>query len=512
MPLGSTLIRALCAGVATVMGGLCVMGGEGVAPGVAVDIREFSGVCQGGNYPEELHAVVGWNRHDVSWQHHEPKPGEVNTAYLDKIEARFAKDRALGRTVLPMLGYAAEWAMVSEFDVDISPFQRRRYTRDADGKYRVDTFSRERDDAAWGSAVRAEISVRARAPLAPGHVAAWERYVETVVRRLMAPPCNLEYFQIWNEAHPTSSFFHGSPDAYMETIHLPAARVIRRLGGKVVYGGWPCAGPVRDFVDLLDRHQAWDTLDVLSVHYYPLPAMAYLDRAMKARGVSPKGIWQTEFGFVPDPNFVANNYPRVLRWSLDRGWRTPHDYKLFFFAQGSPDDPKAYGFGRCLMRGPRLTGHGQALSTFASLLGGGSVAAYDAVETSPPLAPELDERLSAMEAFQVGQRIVLALHLIANNTASIFYDRNGDGDTLHLNHDEPVLRITLPALSMDRVESIARVGQFGPRLDITARARPEGEGLTFTVPVREARTAPDDYTAMPVGVLPQTFYVDIVTR
>ena len=35
---------------------------------------------------------------------------------------------------------------------------------------------------------------------APVDVEAWKRYVDAVVRKYSAPPYNLRYFQIWNEA------------------------------------------------------------------------------------------------------------------------------------------------------------------------------------------------------------------------------------------------------------------------------------------------------------------------
>ena len=44
---------------------------------------------------------------------------------------------------------------------------------------------------------------------------------------------------------------------------LPAATIIRKYGAKVVYGGYPCNGNMAHFLEVLDKHQAWDTLDVL---------------------------------------------------------------------------------------------------------------------------------------------------------------------------------------------------------------------------------------------------------
>ena len=76
----------------------------------------------------------------------------------------------------------------------------------------------------------------------------------------------------WNEAHPVSGFWEGDLDSYMTRVHLPAARIIRELGGKVVYGGWPCCGSLKELTTLLDKHDAWSTMDVVDVHYFGLNA------------------------------------------------------------------------------------------------------------------------------------------------------------------------------------------------------------------------------------------------
>jgi hypothetical protein len=55
----------------------------------------------------------------------------------------------------------------------------------------------------------------------------------------------------------------------MQRVHLPAARIIHEEGGRVVYGGWVCIGPLPELFSLLDRHQAWASIDVLDVHYLP---------------------------------------------------------------------------------------------------------------------------------------------------------------------------------------------------------------------------------------------------
>ncbi|CAB3776312.1 hypothetical protein LMG28614_00189 [Paraburkholderia ultramafica] len=95
-----------------------------------------------------------------------------------------------------------------------------------------------------GYSPRWNASVPGDSGSAPNDVEAWKRYVDAVVRKYSAPPYNLRYFQIWNEAAGKLSggllqatFWHG-PDFnadekrsgpyeramqdYVERIHIPA--------------------------------------------------------------------------------------------------------------------------------------------------------------------------------------------------------------------------------------------------------------------------------------------------
>ena len=324
-------------------------------------------------------------------------------------------------------------------------------------------------------------------PLAAEHVKDWEEYVRRVVTFLRRPPYDVEYFQIWNEAHPLSGFWDGSMDVYMQRVHLPGAKIIRELGGKVVYGGWPCCGTLKEFVTLLDKHQAWDGIDVLDVHYFPLSSWQYLYDAAKERGHRDKAIWQTEIAFTDDPGFVGNSYPRFLHWALAHDWNRPDKYVLFFFAYGSPDDPKAYGYHRTCYSGKDLSHHGMSIQTLGALLAGQKLRLYGPVTSSPPLKPEIDERLGSLEAFSVENRIVVAVHLSANNTGSILTDGNDSLDSSHLSHGEPGIMLTLPDITAAQVVKAERCDIAGQRLDLTEALQPvaDGRGLKVPVPIRD---------------------------
>jgi hypothetical protein len=183
---------------------------------------------------------------------------------------------------------------------------------------------------------------------------------------------------------------------------------------------------------------------------------------------------------------------------------------LFYFAQWSPDDPKAYGYQCTLFSGERLSIHGQSLATFGQLLDGGSITLFDDMETKPELKLCLDERLSGMEAFKVENRIVVAIHLLESNSAKIYADVKA-GNTTHLAMDNPMVSIILPTIAMQKIAKVERIGMCGWREDITGQMSKKGDGVEINVFVREkANDGQSDYIAMPNDKLPQVFYVNVV--
>ncbi len=342
--------------------------------------------------------------------------------------------------------------------------------------------------------------------LPPENVGDWERFVEHVVAFLAKPPYNVRFFQPWNEAHDQfTGFWCGGLDEYMKTIHLPAARIIRKYGGKVVYGGYPCCGSLKRLLQVCDQYHAWDTLDVLDVHYMPLSAWAYLyPRVIETHKAD--GLWQTEVGFTRNPAWVPNDFPRFFHWAITHRWATDR-YRIFQFAYWSPDDPKAYGYQRCLLSGNHLSRHGRALVTLGRLLDGAQVTDYPAWRTQPLLRTEINENLSSAEGFRQGARIVLAVHLAKNNDAAIFTDWNLTLDTMHLDWPYTRLRVWFPKLSAAAVTAAARVGIYGARLPL--RIQPDGPGIRLDVPVCDGdpRERKDNRAAKVA-----TFYIVLACR
>jgi hypothetical protein len=190
---------------------------------------------------------------------------------------------------------------------------------------------------------------------APRDVTAWERYVDAAVKKYSAPPYNVTHFQIWNEAggrmsggQPQASFWHGpgyngnptldkpyerAMQDYVERIHIPAARIIKRYGAFVVYGGWPDQGGIDAFVEWLEYRspslnaRMIDWVDYLDTHYLGVDALTPLYDRYVAKG-KVKGLWQTEIGdrYMIDPHYLPTYFFRFAVWALEHNWNNPDKY------------------------------------------------------------------------------------------------------------------------------------------------------------------------------------------
>ncbi|MEM5287895.1 hypothetical protein ACFQ3P_04950 [Paraburkholderia sabiae] len=190
---------------------------------------------------------------------------------------------------------------------------------------------------------------------APEDVSAWEKYVDAVVKKYSAAPYGVRHFQIWNEAAgrlsgglPQATFWHGpkfdkdehrsgpyeqAMQDYVERIHIPAARIIRRYGAYVVYGGWPDQGGL----DNLDKWLAFksphlnarmaDWVDYLDTHYLSVSDLDGLYERYVRQGPA-RGLWQTEIGdrYMIDPHYLPRYFFEFAVWALARNWDDPDKY------------------------------------------------------------------------------------------------------------------------------------------------------------------------------------------
>lgn len=440
---------------------------------------QFLGVNQGYPKPEGPDRYLTSYRQDLPWGDLQPEgPGKWNEPYLADWGKAVLEHRKFGAERMPVLLYTTGWAARKKawsFTVAGKRYDVQAWAPGQDVNTRQATVT----DLATGKVENSKLDA-GRMP--PERVGDWEAYVERVVSFLSRPPYNVRYFQIWNEANDVglTGFWNGTMDDYMETIHLPAAKIIRRHGGKVVYGGYPCNGSMEHYLGILDKHRAWDTLDVLDIHYFPLSAWQCLyDRV--SRDKRRLAIWQTEVGFVPTPIWVPNNYPRFFHWAISHDWK-PDRYKFFQFASWSPDDPKAYGYNCNFYRGETLTFHGKALMTLGGLLEAPVVKPYTAWETWPRVKTEIDEGKSSVEGFDCGDRIVLAIHLADQNGAAMFTDWANGGDSLPMDSPEAKLEVQFPKLKPAAIKAVWKVGVYGSKAPLAVKPGAGGKGVVVEVP------------------------------
>ncbi len=452
---------------------------------VGPSFRDFSGACQA-NPVQPPNAILwdkalGWNRDGLSWQKWQPEPGKWDESYFSQFCQDIRAFRQRGADTLVMLGYNTSWSseplsLDVPYEVNYGDQWRREIEVLSDGNYEARTYTRGGPDRDWALDRVFVIKDyrKNKIPLASEHVEDWENYVRKAVSALRKSPYNIEYFQIWNEAHPKSGFWDGDLDTYMQRVHLPAAKIVRELGGKVVYGGWIHGAPIEEFIELLDRHQAWQTLDILDVHYMPPRSFDALRKAADSRGHERIGIWQTEIANSPKPYFISNNYPRFLYWSLAHDWDYRDKYKLFFFSYKSPKlSEHETAVNRTLYGGEDLSPHGLSLLTLGTLLQGDGMRTYDAVQSRPALRAELDTGASSLESFAVGNRVILAVHLAADVRKQLANDSGMK------------LALAFPKIVRSSLLKLERVDIANGRSDLTSQVQDAAGGIRVDLPVED---------------------------
>lgn len=195
---------------------------------------------------------------------------------------------------------------------------------------------------------------------APLDVRVWERYVEAAVRTYSAPPYNIKHFQIWNEAagrlsggSVQATFWHGpgfnednaraklyerAMQDYVEKIHIPAARIIRKYHAYVVYGGWPDQGGLEAFNQWMDYRSPTqnarmvDLVDYIDTHYLGVSDLDSLYKRYVEHGPA-RGLWQTEIGdrYIIDPHYLPRYYFDFAVWALARNWDDPDKYVTMIY-------------------------------------------------------------------------------------------------------------------------------------------------------------------------------------
>ena len=241
----------------------------------------------------------------------------------------------------------------------------------------------------------------------------WEHYVSAVVERYTAK--GVQHYQIWNEpGWPNKPFYCGTEASFVLDVYLPAARIIRRAGGRVVFGGWMSIYSMDAFQELLLLGDGTTTVlemtDVLDVHYHGVSEL--VEMYEWANGT--KGMWMSELGFLDFENYLPNVYLRYLQYIASEGrWNRADDFVLIWYASwgAGGDAPKCLSFTNASSGQQQLTTHGQHLKLMSTVFRNATIQAFDRFTATTAgagagapqrLSPQLDEERSAAMGFALG--------------------------------------------------------------------------------------------------------------
>lgn len=287
------------------------------------------------NYYMAKEMKLTWLRKGIAWNKIQPEQdGEIDFSIFDEM---IETARKYDINFLPILCYTAEWASAAPEGAD----RKSKY------------------------------------PIKEEYIPDWKDFVRKIMERYP----EIQYFEIWNEPN-IDHFFKTEHDSnhreYVDRILLPAAEVIHEYGRKVVAPSftveWPfstdkqgysfdLASNIRSINEWLNYHQAWQSVDILSVHYikgdtekYEMPfadnMMPFYDYIYDNYITTGKleGIWNTEAGLTatevsrdygfqalepwerePYGQWVARYNIPVVHWALENNWEFCDQYKNFWY-------------------------------------------------------------------------------------------------------------------------------------------------------------------------------------
>jgi hypothetical protein len=405
---------------------------------------------------------LGMARHEVWWHVVQPTRGRWDFTQTDATLLLTVEQVV---PAMAMLGYTAPWAAMQE------PYSFEYHGLDPTGSMVHQRWEISFADSAQAGGLKQPILTKVNlhdgtrsepaevslGNIPPARTKDWLRYVDRVVARYSGPPWNIQYWQIWNEFN-WPDWYYQDWHHFIDNVHIPAARVIRKYGCKVVFGGWACTQGAAELNELLAYHDAWKYTDIVDFHYLTNSAFQETYDAWIKTGRC-YGIWTTETGWTDWPGFLPNGYARLFYWALTHDWQRPDQYKAFWFHFTSvPSQPGLTHFGD----GPTRTSYiGDRLRTLANLLPG-RVRPFSDFECEPALPFDLTEEHASSEGFRTGNAVVIALHLPEGMLA-----------------DTPTVTIRVPRLPgrLLRAEAYKETGE-----GFAVEATPDGDGLRVVVP------------------------------
>lgn len=349
-----------CGGEMNLKAAVCALFGVLILalPVHAVTFSDFTGV-NGITSSTFLRGMgVSMVRLDISWRDTERIPGVYDWAATDR---KILSLRQAGFQVLPMLAYAPVW---------------NRRLAGSTGSPPVD-------------------------------YEAWLRFVRAAVKRYGSSPWDLEYFQVWNEPTQRASFWRGSHDEFFFRIYIPAAKIIRAAGRKVVFGGWPASDAISDFDRLLSSTGAIRYTDILDFHYSGESRYNLLYDKYIRTGLA-QGIWQTEVGYIVEPFGLLHVWLRNLQWCLAHQWQRADQYKIFWYPAWESQKPRYHGLTTTMRRQVVLTDKGRHLTLLNHLYGQGKLS--EAQMTSN-ITPEPQEKQYLFATAVGTEKIIVAVSI-----------------------------------------------------------------------------------------------------
>ena len=291
------------------------------AKSYAAQIQDLLGVNGSPSDTKLKNIDIKWIRVDFSWKNIEKQKGKFDWVKYDKIIINANKN---GYHILPILAYTPAWA---------------------------------------GEGAQSSV---------PSDEKDWTKFISTVVDRYSKSPYNIKYYQIWNEPTKKAGFWKGTNEQFINIIYLPAAKIIKASGGKVVFGGWPVSNKIDELVHMLNESNAYAFTDIIDVHYRSLSMYETIYSTFIKTGLV-SGIWQTEVGYTDKPYFLISEYTKILSWVIEHDWNEKNKYKIFWypFYSNRLDFKKAiYSASNGI---ERETNNGRELQLFLRVFSGGDL-------------------------------------------------------------------------------------------------------------------------------------------
>ncbi len=418
---------------------------------------------------------IGWENVSVDWAKAEENRGIINAEYISSVHDTLKQISKSGKKAMLTIENVPMWAVDKSeliFDRDEGTYKLGEYIGIKYGKMlRNLTYPDGRVE---------ELTVGTeQMPVSKKYSSAWTDFVEKTAKEFKND--GVEYVQIGNNPFGSVKEFFANADDYFVSIHKPAAEILHRYGYKTVCGGVSTGFGVTRILDLLDRQNGYDTIDVFNLTYNTLGAVNYMYNRLTEKGLKNPSIWLTAVGYENSGVYTPNLYPRFIRWSLDvRDTSNPDQFKIFWSekAQDGKEIP--------LSRDGEATIYGKEIAAIEKLLNGKTLAAFEGYNYSAQLNFRIFDNMSSAEGFKTEDgRIILAAHFLKQNTAAIFSNENGD--TMHVNFSNSYTGINVSGIPKNSV--VKRTTVTGNQWEINREWHEDGT-MYMDVAVPDKISAP----------------------